>query len=280
MSSPSNTCAANGKMKSEQQPNAFDAQEAKRSLEAIAHQVAATLERADSGYMAESVNAMAQELLSLVGMIDPDYLTHAIYRMGASPYSKGLVDKYRDGPMPYWVLLELMTFGNVVSFYRACFSGKGALIADSEEAAFRRSINPFLSCVVTLRNAAAHNDCLLNRLSNHNAQLRSKNKILGTLTANYGLREAMVSNVGSVRIAVDLASTLICYDLIVPKGQTSGVAARQIRLTAERFGMNAGWFSKNSHISDFLRYLDELLATFEVRLMPGSCGGESLAELA
>jgi abortive infection bacteriophage resistance protein len=254
--------------KVEQQLAEIEPRSARCSLEDVARRAAAASECDDPRMVAESINGMVQELSSLVGMIDPDYVTHAIGRMVASPYSKGLVDKYTGAPMPYWVLLELMTFGNVVSFYRSCFSGRDSLIDDAVERAFLKSVNPFLRCVVTLRNAAAHNDCLLNGLSNHNAQLRSKKRILGTLREDYGMRGKTVSSVGSVRIAVDLASTLICYDLVVPKGQTSAMAARQVRLTAERFGRNAVWFSRNSHIYEFLGYLDELLAVFEARLAP------------
>ena len=64
--------------------------------------------------------------------------------MGSSPYSRGLVDKYAGDRMPYWVLLELMTFGNVVSFYRACFSGKDPLLSDEGERAFLKEIDPYL----------------------------------------------------------------------------------------------------------------------------------------
>lgn len=213
------------------------------------------------------VNDISELIDQLTGGMRPNHIREGIERMRASPYSMGLVKKYEDSPLPYWVLLELMTFGDTVSFYRACFSPKSkALLNDLEEIRLCMNIKPYLQCAVTLRNAAAHGDCLLNGLSDHHAHLRQKNKVRASLCETYGMDPDIVANESSVRIAIDLASILICYDTLVPRGPSSKAAAELVRNVSSRFRLHRDWFAKNSHIDEFFTFLDELLSVFHGRL--------------
>lgn len=60
----------------------------------------------------------------------------------------------------------LVSLGPFTRLYRHCF-GKAGAIDDPEEREMFSSYRGLLKCTQQLRNAAAHNDCLLNGLANH-----------------------------------------------------------------------------------------------------------------
>ncbi len=142
---------------------------------------------------------------------DPRHVEHAIAGMAGSPYSGALVRKYADGPIPLWTLLELVSFGPLTRLYRHCF-GKAGAIDDPEEREMFSAYRGLLKCTQQLRNAAAHNDCLLNGLASHEKKSGAYPKIRKALAEGYGMDPDVVAQVGSVRVAMDLAAVLICYD--------------------------------------------------------------------
>lgn len=73
--------------------------------------------------------------------------------------------------MPIWVLLEIMSFGDLIQFY----------ISYTKKYNIQNTLYNFLWSVRIMRNAAAHNSCILNRLSEYTPE----NKI------NYSLRKTI-----------------------------------------------------------------------------------------
>ncbi|WP_270456123.1 Abi family protein [Allisonella histaminiformans] len=72
-----------------------------------------------------------------------------------SPYCKDLYSHY-EGNMPIWVFTELLSFGSYIYFYLFC--AKHFRDKAMKEHAF------IMKKVKTIRNAAAHNNCILNCL--------------------------------------------------------------------------------------------------------------------
>ena len=217
----------------------------------------------DSKEAASRANDALRMLESVTLGRNPDYIMESFASMGSSPYSKGLVSKYAEESVPYWCLMELMSFGSVIKLYRSCFA-KGGLIDDAEEQEKLREIKNLLRCSQVLRNAAAHNDCLLNGLSHHGRD-GSRTGVRKKLIRDYGFDEASLADVGNVGIAMDLAAVLMCYDSVVPEGQTRLAAAEKLRSACERFSKRREWFSRNYHIDSFLKYADVLFGFFSMR---------------
>lgn len=76
-----------------------------------------------------SAVSIANELEGLLCGItfgrDPDHVRNSYAAMGTSPYSKGIVEKYGEANMPYWCLMELISFGPLIGFYKTCFRKGG-----------------------------------------------------------------------------------------------------------------------------------------------------------
>lgn len=200
--------------------------------------------------------ALGNELASLAAEVtggrNPDHVRASYAAMGSSPYSKGVVEKYGDLDMPYWCLMELMSFGAAIAFYKACFR-KGGLIGDPGESAVCRRINNLLRRVQVLRNAAAHGDCLLNGLSTHvkSASARGVRRMLEEVA---GVGGACVGQVATVPVAMDLAAVLVCYDIVVPEGETRRAAAAELQAFSARAVLHGEWFAKNYSVRSFLEY--------------------------
>lgn len=128
-----------------------------------------------------------------------------------------------------------------------------------------------LRSVQTLRNAAAHNDCLLNSL-NVRHRSRSRTGTVRILEQNYPVHSTSLSPVKRVPIAVDFAALLVVYDVVVPSGQSRERARHGLLRMRERFFENIQYFQnedgliKTSSLRDFFAYLDDLLNVFIERL--------------
>ena len=192
---------------------------------------------------------------------DPRHVEHAIAGMAGSPYSGALVRKYADGPIPLWILLELVSFGPLTRLYRHCF-GKAGAIDDSKEREMFSAYRGLLKCTQQLRNAAAHNDCLLNGLASHKKKSGAYPKIRKALAEGYGMDPDVVAQVGSVRVAMDLAAVLICYDAYVPRGGSRSRAGLALSAARDRFAEHAPWFDKTYAVKSFFDYADTLFDTF------------------
>ncbi len=211
-----------------------------------------------------SVVALANELGDLLRVAtmgrDPDHVRGAYSAMGTSPYSKGIVEKYGVSDMPYWCLMELISFGSLIGFYKACFR-KGGFIDDPDEREVLKTANNLLRRVQTLRNAAAHGDCLLNGLSRYEKSASAKG-VKKMLAAREGLSGEVVNQVSSVAVAMDLAAVLMCHKIIVPVGSTRSAAAEKLRTFADRIVEKRDWFEKNYSIKSFIDYAELLLPHF------------------
>lgn len=87
---------------------------------------------------------------------DRRILDDELQRNRGNVYCGALAEKYAQR-LPVWVFLELVSFGKLLSFYR--------FVAETyHQRAMKNMFYCLLDCK-TLRNAAAHNSCLLNDLS-------------------------------------------------------------------------------------------------------------------
>lgn len=208
-----------------------------------------------------AANNAEEALAEVTGGRDPRHIERAISSMGGSPYSGALVRKHADRPIPLWAFMELISFGSLAKLYRQCFD-KNGLIDDVSEKEMLSSYRGMLTCAQQLRNAAAHNDCLLNGLAAHERKNGAHPKVRRLLVGSYDMDADVVAQVGSVRVAMDLAAVLICYDAFVPRGGSRSKAGLALIASRNRFAEHAAWFEKTYAVKSFLDYVDSLFGAF------------------
>ena len=92
------------------------------------------------------------------GQIDEENkVVQEINRGLSSSYTKDLINHYPDYGFPTWAFIELISFGTFCHFYRFC--------ADRFDDRDMQNDFYLLQSVKALRNAAAHNNCLLHKLT-------------------------------------------------------------------------------------------------------------------
>lgn len=87
---------------------------------------------------------------------DRALLDDELRRNRGNVYCGAMVEKYAQA-LPVWVFLELISYGKLLSFYR--------FVAETYQ---QRGMKKLFYCLLdckTLRNAAAHNSCILNDLA-------------------------------------------------------------------------------------------------------------------
>lgn len=106
-----------------------------------------------------------------------NYLASELSRNAKSPYCAEVYEKYKTH-LPVWVFVEIISFGSFISFYRFCARRWQNASKDFPHPLLRQEINPmmdesylFLS-IKTIRNAAAHNNCILNDLKEKSATVK------------------------------------------------------------------------------------------------------------
>ena len=255
----------------QQQKEILTAEEAFRCISETAEKCATLSNDASIDEIIETANAIKEQLNDMLHNINPNHIADSVKNMLNSPYSKGLAEKYEGKIPPYWCLVELLTFGTTISFYKMCFMKDGLLSSAADEAKTCKDIKNLLRSVQTLRNAAAHNDCLLNSL-NVRHRSRSRTGTVRILEQNYSIHSTSLNPVKRVPIAVDFSALLIVYDVVVPAGQSRGRARQGLLRMRERFFDNIQYFQneddliKTSSLRDFFAYLDDLLNVFIDRL--------------
>ena len=80
----------------------------------------------------------------------------------------------------------------------------------------------------------------------------------------FGVAEADYADVKSVRVAMDLAAILLCYDAIVPKGTTRLAAAQLLDSSASRMLRHRNWFESNYSVISFLDYYETISSRFAI----------------
>lgn len=220
-----------------------------------------------SDEMVERANEIQGIIKGMLNNICPSHVSDSLKGMLNSPYSHDLAEKYQNRTPPYWCLCELLTFGPTIGFYKMCFSKNGPLSGCEREAKKCKSIKNLLRSAQVLRNAAAHNDCLLSTLGKR-LKSPSRSGVIKILKQNYSVAEGPLDAEKRVPLAVDLAAVLIAYDVVVPAGQSRNKAREGLERMKERFRRGSACFEdedgkiRTRSIREFFDYLYDLLDVF------------------
>lgn len=155
--------------------------------------------------------------------------------------------------MPVWVLLEVVDFGTFVAFYLFCAERWGD--ADVQQEHY------ILKSVKALRNAASHNHCIINGLtqlagpSGHTTNALITKSLNAAGVARTKSRRAKLSN---LRIA-QMAAALWCADTSCSRESTRRRNAARLRSLRESYEAAYPRLRHNSTIVSFFDFLWKLV---------------------
>lgn len=173
-----------------------------------------------------------------------------IRRGSSSPYVAGILAKYSDFDFPAWVFLELTSFGSFVYFYKFC--------ADKFDD--KKMVDDFylLQSVKSLRNACAHNNCILNEMSAGKPMFRARNAVSravgGISTIGKGQRKSKLSNDRLQQVA----TTLYVRSILASDGVHQH-RSESLHAFVSRMNKHIEYYEGNDQISSGFEFIEKLV---------------------
>lgn len=175
-----------------------------------------------------------------------------------SPYIAGLIEKYPEFDFPAWAFAEVVSFGSFSYFYKFCADRFGD----------KRMQDTFyiLQSVKSLRNACAHNNCIINDMSSsgtpkHRVRYSVSEAVSGIEGIGRSQRRARLSNERLQQIA----STLYGHSAVASPGVKAHRAVG-LNALAERMNKHPEYYDGNCQILSGFDFLTRIIeAWFPVR---------------
>jgi abortive infection bacteriophage resistance protein len=167
-------------------------------------------------------------------------------------YCEPVIQKYQEH-FPVWAFVEVLSFGDLINFcdyYYANYPAKDISIST-------------LRIVKFLRNACAHNNCLINNLSGDNDTFTLSKNIftLSTHIPNISTKTRMKKM--SNRTIHDFVALLFCFDSIVTnKNAKKRQLLKLQKLFDGRFLKHKDYFSSNSLLCSSYDFVKKVIDFF------------------
>lgn len=178
-----------------------------------------------------------------------EYLESELNKNKTGTYCGDLVTKY-DGEYPIWVFVEIVPFGRLIKFYRFI----------AEKLKDKKMINEsyMLMDVRELRNACAHNNCIINDLKSGTSKYPANYIVLNTI-AKMGISKKVRDNKLSNTRIKQLITLLYLNKNIVTSQGVLNHQAKSLNELKERIGHNIDYYEKNELIKTSFNFLNKII---------------------
>lgn len=170
----------------------------------------------------------------------------------SSPYIGGLVRKHANHDWSVWEFIEVIDFGNFLRFYRFCANHMGDQEMNKEYY--------LLQSVRNIRNACAHNNCVLNDMHKSDRPDEpsySLKKELSKIGINHKLRKDCLKN----KRLQQIATTLYTHQKYVSQNckiyRTEGLFR-----FAKRMMRNAHIYEKEDLVNKSFKFILEMISAW------------------
>lgn len=166
-----------------------------------------------------------------------------------NPYCKGLIDSYSD-EMPIWAFVELISFGDLedlIEYYSNLTDWKAPID------------NKSLDRVRQIRNAAAHNNCIINDLRSTNQNSKTPKFITDFVSKANVSSNSRKKKLSNKRIN-QIVHLLYIYDKVVKSENTRKIRLDELnKLMNERIVQHREYFSTNSLLTSTYDFFKKII---------------------
>ena len=187
----------------------------------------------------------------------PKKLHNSIFKKVGSEYYQKIFYKYdidKDKKLeniPIWEFLEIITFGELVSFYDF-YTKEYELREESKDIYILRDI-------VKLRNAVAHNSCILNDLVSKDNKYPVPFKVVNYLKRCGIVKEKKKKKMSNSRIR-QITYTLYMFNKIVTSDDIKEVVKKEINeLFYDRIIYHKEYYSNNELLKSVYSFFDKIV---------------------
>ena len=173
-----------------------------------------------------------------------------IHRNNGSEYCGDLLKKYDDN-YPAWVFAEVLPFGGLISFLKFC----GEFFDDAE----LKDDVYLLYDVKRIRNAAAHNNCIIYNLQLNTSKHKTNYNVNRFLSNELGfgkdLRDRRMSNA----VIRDIVTLLYTHKMLVCSEGVHNARAKSLNAVMERVFKNKNYYDGNDLITATFNFLFKII---------------------
>ncbi len=165
-------------------------------------------------------------------------------------YNIGMIKKYNDD-MPVWVMVEIVPFGRLISFFKFCANR-------FNDDKMKKLYYCLLACR-EIRNAAAHSNCILNDLhvsnTEHRVSYDVKNALaqIPALSAN-SRRKKMTND----RIR-ELVTLLYTHKVLVSSTGVHNKTMLKLKEFCSRMNKNRNYYKSNNLIETSFDFIEKVI---------------------
>ena len=193
----------------------------------------------------------------------PKKLHNSIFKKVGSEYYQKIFSKYdidKDKKLeniPIWEFLEIITFGELVNFYEF-YTKEYGLREERKDVYILRDI-------VKLRNAVAHNSCILSDLGNKNNNYPISYKIINFLESCDVGKEMRIKKLSNSRIK-QITYTLYMFNKIVTSDGIKENVINEINdLFYNRIIYHKEYYNNNELLKSVYSYFEKIIEKFYKR---------------
>lgn len=185
-------------------------------------------------------------------LIDNIKISQDIERHSTSNYCGDLINKYSPN-FPVWVLLEIISFGDLVKFYNF-YSKNYKKIGDRK----------LLYAIRQIRNAAAHSNCLIYNLKNTNlkTKLNINVKVNKYVISLGKIKEDTRKKKLRIKFFEDFITLLYAYKIFVKSGSLVEKTRKKLKILDMRMLKNKNYFLKNEVITSAYKFFKIIIDNF------------------
>lgn len=176
-----------------------------------------------------------------------------VARGKSSPYVAGILRKYPEFDFPVWAFLELIAFGTFIYFYKFC----------AERFEDKAMLDDFyiLQNVKCLRNACAHNNCILNDMSSGIPMYKPRAAVSSAIgqidSIGRSLRRSKLSNDRLQQVA----TTLFMHQRFASSGVCEN-RGQSLQVFVDRMFKHIDYYCGNEQICSAFEFIAKLIAAW------------------
>ncbi len=193
----------------------------------------------------------------------PKKLHNSIFKKVGSEYYQKIFSKYdidKDKKLeniPIWEFLEIITFGELVNFYEF-YTREYRLREESKDVYILRDI-------VKLRNAVAHNSCILSDLGNKDNNYPVSYKIINFLESCDVGKEMRIKKLSNSRIKQITYVLYMFNEIVTSDGIKENVINEINDLFYNRIIYHKEYYNNNELLKSVYSYFEKIIEKFYKR---------------
>lgn len=177
------------------------------------------------------------------------YLEQELDKNKTGTYCGDLVTKY-DGEYPIWVFVEVIPFGRLIKFYR--------FVADKLQDRKMIDESYMLMDVRELRNACAHNNCIINDLKAYTSQYSANYRVLNAV-AKIGVSKKVRDNkLSNIRMKQLITLLYLNKNIVTSEGVLKH-QTESLQKLKDRIEHHIDYYDTNQLIQTNFRFLNKII---------------------